>query len=130
MYKNNLWRAVLALFQSSSLYLFLLNLDRLGNALCGGHYRFTVSGRVGYFARRKSKYWRFLQWVIDQTFYPIDGKRHCFKAYVWEKWVRDNHPKNRYRRGNDVALFLLSLLVLIACALLALPILIISLITS
>lgn len=121
MYKNNLWRAILQLFGSNSFLFFLINLDRLGNAICGGDYRFTISGRVGYFALiRQSRFWLVLQWVIDTTFYPIDKRGHCFKAYKIEKG-------KKYRRGNDLALFLLSVFVVIGCLLLVLPVFIYSL---
>lgn len=124
MYKNNLWRAFLALFNSYSLMNLILNIDRLGNAITGGYYRYTISGRVGYFAiMRPNKYWLFLQWVIDSTFYPIEGRGHCKKAFKFE-------AGKRYRRGNDVALFLLSLFVVAGCVFLAPIIWLISLVVS
>jgi len=115
MYKNNLWRAILAVFNSYSIINFLLNLDRLGNAICGGHYKTTVSGRVGYFAlTKKNRYWNILQWIINETFRPVDGVKHCLRAYQWERGQGLNH-----RRGNDVALGLLSILIIAACLILA-----------
>ncbi len=109
MYKNNLWRALLAVFSSESLVMILLNLDRLGNALVGGHYQATISARVGYFAMTKANpYWLVLEKIINETFRPLDGRDHCRKAYEWER-------RARYRRGNDIALTMLSLLVLAGC---------------
>lgn len=115
MYKNNLWRAILACFGSSSILIFLLNIDRLGNAICGGHYKTTVSGRVGFFAlTKKNQYWSVLEWIINETFRPIDGVKHCLRAYQWERGQGLNH-----RRGNDIALGLLSIIVIAACLILA-----------
>lgn len=114
MYKNNLWRAILAVFSSNSFIILLLNIDRLGNAICGGYYKTTVSGRVGFFALTKSNpYWLLLQRIIDGTFRPIDGRYHCKQAYLFEKKKGLNH-----RRGNDVALGLLSILVVAVCLIL------------
>ena len=115
MYKNNLWRAMLAVFSSFSLIDLLLNIDRLGNALCSGDYRTTVSGRVGYFAlTKKNRYWLVLQKVIDTAFYPVDGRKHCLRAYQWERGQGLSH-----RRGSDLALSLLSILIIAACLILA-----------
>lgn len=123
MYKDNLWRAILAVYQSKSAYELIVNIDRLGNAICAGDYRTTISGRVGFFALTKlNRYWYLLQWIIDETFRPIDGRHHCKQAFIFEKKQGLNH-----RRGNDVALGLLSIVVIAACLILAPIILIISL---
>lgn len=114
MYKNNLWRAFRQLMGPASMVALLLNIDRLGNAICAGDYRATVSGRVGYHAQKLQAYWIVLEWVIDSTFYPVDGKNHCNRAYQWEKAKGFSH-----RRGNDIALALLSVLVVAGCAILA-----------
>jgi len=112
MYLRNLWSALLCVFTSRSTIDLLLNIDRVGNALCAGHYTLTISGRVGYFASTKgSSYWNMLQRIIDKTFLPLEGKEHCWKAYQWER-------STKYRRGNDVALALLSVVVFIACLIL------------
>ncbi len=112
MYKNNLWRALLAVFSSESLVMILLNLDRLGNALAGGHYQATVSARVGYFAMTKANpYWLVLEKVINETFRPLDGPDHCWKAYQWEAGFK----VRKYRRSSDIALTILSVFVLSGC---------------
>lgn len=114
MYKKNLWLATLAVFSSFSIINFFLNIDRLGNALCSGDYRTTISGRVGYFALvKKNRYWLVLQKIIDTAFYPIEGRKHCLRAYQWERGKGLSH-----RRGSDIALGLLSLLVIAACLIL------------
>ena len=113
MYKNNLWRAFLALYGSHSIINFLLNIDRFGNALTGGHYRTTISARVGRFQLKSSnRYWAVLAKIIDWTFEPIEGPRHCYRAFVFE-------GDKLYRRSSDVALALLGILVIAACLLIA-----------
>lgn len=115
MYFKNLWLAIVALCNSKNAHEFILNLDRLGNAICAGHYKTTVSGRVGFFAlTKKNPYWNLLQWIINQTFKPIDGRKHCLRAYQWERGKGLS-----YRRGSDIALGLLSILIILACLILA-----------
>lgn len=117
MYFRNLIKALLGLLKG-----VFLCVDRLANALCAGFYKFTVSGRIGHFAKdRKNKYWLTLQWIVNTTFYPIDGKDHCLQAYLWElEYIRANSTNdNEYRRGNDVALALLSIVVVASCLILA-----------
>ena len=90
-----------------------LNIDRLGNALTGGHYHTTISARVGRFELLSSNpYWGFLAKVIDWTFKPIEGDRHCYRAFVFE----GDKP---YRRSSDIALAALGILVIAACLILA-----------
>lgn len=116
MYLNNLWRAFLVLMQPKSFLDLLLGIDRFGNALSGGNYRATISGRIGWFAKNKNnKYWLFLQKVVDNTFRPIEGPGHCARAAKVEKGIK-------YRRGNDVALFLLSSITLTTCLFILMPI--------
>ena len=115
MYKNNLWRAILAVMNSGSLFDLIDNIDRLGNAICSGFYKTTISGRVGFFAlTKKNRYWLVLQKVIDTAFYPIHGRKHCLRAYQWERGRGLNH-----RRGSDIALGLLSVIVIAGCLILA-----------
>lgn len=63
----------------------LVAFDQLGNALAGGYPDNTISARVGYFANYGSPkfkwYWKYLESMIDTSFEPIDGKRHCLQAY-------------------------------------------------
>ena len=115
MYKRNLWLALLTFAKSRTLITFLLNLDRIGNALAGGHYGYAVSGRVGHFANVKGNpYWKLLAKIIDYTFKPVDGVGHCENARRWEL----SQGVVRYRRSSDIALAVLSILVIAACILL------------
>jgi len=112
MYFKNIWLALLCVLRSKTFLDLLLNIDRVGNSFCAGHYKLTVSGRVGYFAYAKENlYWNILQWTINNTFHPIDGPNHCWNAFKWES-------STDYRRGNDVALALLSIIVFVACLIL------------
>ena len=119
MYKNNLWRAFLQLMNSPGFIALLVNIDRFGNALAGGDYRATVSGRVGYHANFTSnQFWKVMEWIINETFRPLDGPEHCLIAYELEKgW---------HRRGNDIALLVLAILIVLGCVVLAIPIKILS----
>lgn len=120
MYFRNLWLSICAIFHSKTFRELLLNIDRMGNAVCSGDYRFTVSARVGYFVTHRANwYWRLLEWAINNAFYPIDGSNHCFEAYRWEKNYLKISQDKEYRRSNDVALFGLSIVVMISCLILA-----------
>lgn len=120
MYLENLYLSILQLFETRTFVDLFLNVDRLGNAICGGHYRFTISARVGYFVLyRSNRYWRFVRWIIDTTFYPLDGDHHCVMAFNWERKLAKNKPVLKYRRGNDVALLALSLVVVVSCSIIA-----------
>lgn len=106
---------MLAILKSKTPLDSVLNIDRLGNALAAGDYKTTISGRVGYFALTKSNpYWLLLQWIIDETFRPYEGVEHCLRAFMWESGRDLSH-----RRGNDIALGLLSVFVILGCLILA-----------
>ncbi len=88
----------------------LIAIDQLGNALAGGYPTTTISARVGYFSENAKKgivYWKWLERLIDFTFYPIDGPRHCYHA-----WQSDTNKL--FRRGSDLARIILSIIIIIA----------------
>jgi hypothetical protein len=95
----------------------LIGIDQLGNTIAGGDPDVTVSSRVGYFAQcaafRFQWYWQLLEWVIDTTFYPLDGPRHCYQA-----WLNDRDEN--FQHGSDAARAVLGLFILAACPFLAL----------
>ena len=99
----------------------LIAIDQLGNAIGGGNPDSTISARVGHFSEKtkregpltKYAYWRTLERIIDFAFYPIDGKDHCKNAAS-----ADEH--GRYERGNDITQFILSIIIFVACPLIAL----------
>lgn len=79
----------------------LIGIDQLGNAIAFGNPDNTISARVGYNSHHFEKnlfkyYWKFLEWVIDKTFYPIDGNFHCHHAYHndQDEEFYDNGTKN------------------------------------
>ena len=92
----------------SWLYAILIAIDQLGNALAGGYPDTTISARVGYNALHSGpltrRCWCLLQVLIDYTFLPLDGPRHCYQAYQADK----NH---HYRDGSDLMRLILSVLV-------------------
>ena len=98
----------------------LIAIDQFGNAIGGGNPDSTISARVGHFSEETSRkdpfhkyaYWKTLEWIIDFSFYPIDGADHCSKAAA-----ADEH--GRYERGNDITQFLLSMIIFIVCPLIA-----------
>ena len=102
-------------------------LDRLGNTLCAGDDEATISQRLGYlYNNRPMKWTTFLMRVVDWIFYPLDGPEHCVDSYrqesvkIYMNYVHANvHPdaaskmcKEPYRRGNDIALAFLGLIIL------------------
>lgn len=98
----------------------LIAIDQLGNALAGGHPVTTISARVGFFsanakvnAKKGILYWQWIERLIDFTFYPIDGPRHCYHA-----WQSDQH--NLFRMGNDLARIILSIIMIIVNPIIAL----------
>lgn len=116
MYWYHVSRALMKILYSGSFLIFLLNIDRLGNALSGGSHMNTVSGRVGSKVLTSAHpFWRFLERVIDKTFEPIDGEAHCYRAFIWEA-ERIEHIE--HRRANDAGLVVLSVLSVVSCALL------------
>ncbi len=93
----------------------LIAIDQLGNAIAGGHPDATISARVGFFsanARRVRLYWKTLESVIDFAFFPIGGEKHCYKA-----WQADRDE--RFQHGSDLARVFLSIIILVACPLIA-----------
>jgi len=98
----------------------LIAVDQFGNAIGGENPDSTISARVGHFSEitshkdfpKKHAYWKTLEWIIDFSFYPIDGERHYNNAAQ-----ADIH--GRYVRGNDITQFLLSIIIFIVCPLIA-----------
>jgi len=95
----------------------LISIDQLGNAIAGGNPDSTISARVGYFAnndtcskeeRRYRYYWKYLERVINVTFYLIDGPGHCLQAY-------QNDKDEKFKKGSDLMRFLLSIIINFAC---------------
>ena len=97
----------------------LIAIDQLGNAIAGGNPDCTISGRTGYYQYNAVKgmrwYWQFLAFVIDLTFWPFDSHHHCREAYLKEK------DEEFYHTTNVIALFLLSLITIVSCAILIVP---------
>lgn len=92
----------------------LIGIDQLGNTFAGGNPDNTISARVGYNYYHNSKihfkqYWNSLRFIIDTTFYPLDGKGHCHSAY-------HNDDEIYYDDGTkNWAVAILSIIILITC---------------
>lgn len=84
----------------------LISFDQLGNAIAGGNPDVTISARLYYLSEvRETLIAKWLMWLVDFVFYPVDGVAHCEKAYV-------NHEDEAIRRGSDVALIVLTIITL------------------
>lgn len=95
----------------------LVAIDQLGNTLAGGDPDITISARVGFFANYSENrsyyyYWKFLERVIDFTFYPLDGSGHCLQALK-----ADNEQGHTH--GSDIMRALLGLIAVTACLFIA-----------
>ena len=95
----------------------LISIDQLGNAIAGGNPDSTISVRVGHFANNETCslkercykfYWLFMEWVINATFYLVDGSDHCLQAYK-------NDSDEEFKKGSDLMRFILSIIIIIAC---------------
>ncbi|MDY0780824.1 hypothetical protein [Tenacibaculum sp. IB213877] len=90
----------------------LVSLDQLGNTLARGNPDNTISARIGYFMHNEngnpSAYWAILEGIVDFTFKPIDGIKHCFVAYCYDK-------EEQFDEGHFFSKVLLFLLVIIFC---------------
>ena len=91
----------------------LVAIDQLGNALAGGDPDITISARVGFFANHSQNrefhyYWLFLERVIDFTFYPLDGPKHCLQSLC-----KDNEQGHEH--GSDFVRGVLALIAITAC---------------
>jgi len=82
----------------------------LGNSVAGGNPDVTVSAPVDYNAKEvKGKtryYWLLMEFIINFTFYPVDGSNHCYEAYLEDKDESHQH-------GSDLMRFLLSVFIII-----------------
>ena len=99
----------------------LIAIDQLGNALSGGNEDVTISARLGYLDLTRNIWLvKLLVIVVDTTFLPVDGPDHCEQAMI-------NELSRDIRRGSDLGLFVMGLLVIPACVILLLPVAIYSL---
>ena len=94
--------------------------DKFLNFLAGGSITNTISGRVGFYANQANVsvrwYWQILQFIIDATFYPLDGYNHCYDSYLSDETKGDYKPTKLV-----VFFFLLSLFAVGACFALIIP---------
>lgn len=77
-------------------------LDQLGMAVCGGNEDCTISATTGYYSKHDpTNYWILLEWIINTTFFPVDGKGHCSQALEKDKG-------EEFREGFKIPLFILT----------------------
>lgn len=136
-YLKNNFKAIVNLFQAivrrkatptSNAYVVCIFYygDILLNTLCAGNWKVTVSARTGYYAlnsNRARQMWKFAQWIIDETFRPIDGERHCYQAYRWtvEKICNVTPDKEHtvFEEGPALLLIVLMLFIVLMCVIIA-----------
>ena len=89
-----------------------ISIDQLGNAIAGGNPDCTISGRVGYYSEHASIlvkwYWVMLKYIVNFTFFPLDGPDHCHYAY-------HNDESEKYIAPKGLIVFTLSLITIGAC---------------
>lgn len=97
----------------------LISIDQLGNVIAGGNPDNTISARVGFYNhhypddQKVTFFWKAFEWIINTTFWPIDGPNHCHEAY-------HNDAGEFFDTGTkDWAVALLSILILLTCLLIA-----------
>lgn len=90
----------------------LLNaVSQLGNAVCGGGNDISISARIGYHQlHSKSFFYKVCGWIVDNTFYPLDGKGHCVTAYV-----NDPHEDYQISKGFKVMEYITLVLLWLFC---------------
>jgi len=90
----------------------IIGIDQLGNAIFAGNPDSTISSRVGYFAQREGaankRYWQCLEMLINFTFYPLDGRQHCLRAYKKD-------PDENFKEGNKISRSLLAIVLILPC---------------
>lgn len=93
-------------------------IDQVGNTIAGGNPNCTISGRIGFYSNHASHltrwYWLILQYIVDTTFFPLDGPDHCLCTYHNEEDEKHIAPKG-------FMVFILSLITIVSCLILALP---------
>jgi len=91
----------------------LIAIDQLGNTIAGGNPDITISARTGYFANVKRTrlrvWWLCMESIIDFAFEPVDGPRHCYKAY------KADEEEGKHTEGSDIARALLGAFIVLAC---------------
>jgi len=91
-----------------SVFIFLVAIDKVGNAFAKGNPNVTISARCYWLEQSLSKAFCPVRLFIDFAFYPYDGKDHCLNAYI-----------NTMQKGHDIyagptwALIILSIIAVI-----------------
>lgn len=83
------------------------------NAASDGNPDIPMSARVGYYAAEEKRnqvhgWFRLLEYIIDLTFYPIDGERHCWYAYISDR-------DEQISEGTFWSFLIMTFFVLIGC---------------
>lgn len=97
----------------------LVSIDQLGNVIAGGNPDNTISSRVGYYTQHSEIrsipwYWRAFEWIINTTFYPIDGPDHCHEAFH-----NDAGEMFDQKTSNIIIAFLVVIIIVPSCVVIA-----------
>lgn len=88
--------------------------DQGVNTIAGGNPDCTISA-CSHVNGFKSKYWRFLENIINTTFEPIDGPEHCYQSFEADK-------SEEYKDGGILRKGLIGVCVVLFCLVAYLPI--------
>ena len=97
----------------SYIFNFFVSLDQLANTLAGGYPDNTISARVGYYTEKYYKpdeipmKWKLFRFIINFTFYPVDGKGHCKDAYFKDAGEKFDE------QTSDLAIAFLSIIIIL-----------------
>lgn len=80
------------------------SLDQAWGSLANCNVDSTISATIGnYHKKEGGKYWNSMRWMVDTTFYPIDGEGHCRQAY-------ESDPNEDFEKGWEIPLFIMTLI--------------------
>jgi len=91
-------------------------ISQLGNAISGGKSSITISARIGErnVGNSANWFWRACRWIVDNTFYPVDGEFHTFRAYA-----SDETEDFLFNKGSWWGLVVMTIFLVVVCGLLA-----------
>ena len=94
--------------------------SQAANAFTGGHADVSISARIGEknLYDKVNWFWRSAMWIVDNTFYPVDGKGHCYNAYLNDSY--EDYQSNRLPKQLQVfGLYMVACIVVLFCSILA-----------
>jgi hypothetical protein len=94
----------------------LNSLSQAGNTLSDGDIDVSISGRIGHnMIVNPTKFWKACRWVVDGTFWIIEGVGHCERAYEID--IGEVYTAG----GKWYWLTLLSIFIITVCSIMLIP---------